>query len=91
MAEVAETLKDRSATHGSFHDNGVIAIRLREVLRNTPNWKNLTPDQQLALEEIALKIARLLSQGAPVNFEETWHDIAGYATLGQKACKTRMK
>ena len=40
---------------------------------------DLEPDQREALEMLALKIARILN-GDP-NYADSWHDVAGYATL----------
>lgn len=40
---------------------------------------DLDPDQREALEMIAHKIARILN-GDP-NYADSWHDVAGYATL----------
>lgn len=85
---VDDILQRRGQTHGDFSDNAQIALELRATMRAAPNYENLFPAQRLALEEIALKMARLLSEGAPIDFKETWDDIAGYATLGGNACGT---
>jgi|KBSMisStandDraft_5_1062788.scaffolds.fasta_scaffold4881817_1 hypothetical protein len=79
------TFKQRSSTHGDYAENARIAISLRQTLRNSGNWDSLSPGQQLALDEIALKIARIVSLGAGQT-KEHWHDIQGYAKLGEDAC-----
>ncbi len=80
-------LSQRGATHGDFGDNATCALQIREVMRSMkPHWSNCTAEQRLALEEIALKIARILSGGNKV--AEHWLDIQGYAKLGEKACTT---
>lgn len=77
------TLADRGKTHGNFMDNSTIGMLLRCTWRAAPNWNRLSPVQQLALDEIALKIARILSAGSDPNNPEHWHDLAGYAILGE--------
>lgn len=79
------TLEERGGTHGSFADNGLICQTLRAALRTSPNWRQLLPAQQLALDEMTLKMARLLSAGADPLATEHWHDIAGYALLAERA------
>lgn len=59
---------------------------LREEMRVMGNWNALHSSQQLALDEIALKLARILSPGADPHLKEHWHDIQGYAKLGENAC-----
>jgi hypothetical protein len=83
---VSATLQQRGGTHGKFTDNAAIAQDLRTRMRAAPNWDKQHPAQQLALDEIALKIARILSDGADPAFAEHWHDIQGYAKLGEQAC-----
>lgn len=80
------TLQQRGSTHGDFSENAVIAQDLRTRIRAARNWDKLRPAQQLALDEIALKMARILSDGSDPAFAEHWHDIQGYATLGEQAC-----
>ncbi len=78
-------MSERGSTHGDFGDNATIALQTRELWRaQKPGWSNCTAEQRLALEEIALKVARILSGGQDV--KEHWLDIAGYSTLGSKSC-----
>jgi hypothetical protein len=80
------TFKQRSGTHGSYSENARLTGMLRDIMRATGNWDKLLPAQRLSLEEIALKLARILSTGADPHFKEHWHDIQGYAKLGEDAC-----
>ena len=80
------TFKQRSGTHGTFTENGRIAMQMRELFRSTGNWQALNPAQQLALDEMALKLARILSTGADPHFKEHFHDLQGYAKLAEDAC-----
>jgi hypothetical protein len=86
--DLTVTFKQRSGTHGRFNENANIAMQTRKLWHSTGNWQALAPAQQLALEEIALKVARILSTGADPHFKEHWFDIGGYAKLGEDACTT---
>lgn len=86
MNAIDKTLEDRGKTHGDFEENALVAQAIRTALREGGNWDSLFAHQQLALDEIALKMARIVSKGADRNFKEPWHDIEGYAKLGGKLC-----
>lgn len=74
------TLAARGAQYGEFKWQAHIAQRLKDLMRGEADgWDKLAPDQAEALEMIAHKIARILN-GNP-NYHDSWHDIAGYATL----------
>ena len=77
--KIEDTLETRETMYGSFFGVSCIAQDLKAVMRSTENWAGLSPDQQESLEMIANKIARVLN-GDP-DFFDSWHDIAGYATL----------
>lgn len=78
----------RGPTHGSFKMNGAIASKLRAIWRNCPGWEYLSDAQKLAMDEIAIKQARILSATTPdgAKFREHWDDIGGYAKLGGDEC-----
>jgi len=82
VGSLSSILEQRGNTHGSFSDNARIATATRELWRDTANWSKLRPTQRLALEEIALKIARILSAGSDCSNPEHWHDGAGYFMKG---------
>lgn len=80
---IEATLKDREKTHGKFKNVAQTAQRLKDTFR----WAgidHLNAEQREALDLVASKIARILC-GDP-NYADNWHDIAGYARLGEKAC-----
>lgn len=76
---INETLTERGNRYGSFLDNATLTQALTETMRLTNKWGALETDQKEALEMIAHKISRILN-GDP-NYADSWHDIAGYATL----------
>lgn len=80
---IAATIAERAATYGDFGSQARITQELKCTMSLTPNWDtSLDPPQREALEMIASKIARILN-GDP-NYADSWHDIAGYATLIEK-------
>lgn len=84
MAEVAivETLKQRGDRYGPFKGHALITQSLKEVMFDSGGWSRLSPSQKEALEMVAHKIGRILN-GDP-NYADSWHDIAGYASLVDK-------
>lgn len=77
--EIDNTVTQRGERYGLFADGAVIMQDLKTVMRATPGWERLTPNQREALEMIQHKIGRVLN-GDPT-YDDNWRDIAGYATL----------
>ena len=74
------TLAQRQQTHGDFSSNAEASQMLkRTVLAYTT--QKLSVVQLEALDNICQKIARIIT-GNP-NHSDSWHDIAGYATLAE--------
>ncbi len=76
---IEATLADRGAKYGVFAEHAEITQCLKHIMRETPKWKHLLPDQKECLEMIAHKIGRILN-GDP-NYHDSWHDIVGYTKL----------
>lgn len=76
---IDDTLAERGSRYGEFKSHARITQCLKDVMRNTDNWKDLTDSQKECLEMIAHKIGRILN-GDP-NYHDSWHDIVGYAKL----------
>lgn len=77
---VAATLAERGSRYGKFTDHADVTQRLKAVMQHpAANWAKLADDQKEALEMIAHKIGRILS--GDNNYADSWHDIAGYASL----------
>jgi len=77
---IDSTLKDRGEKYGEFRTHAEITQKLKFVVSNYNG--RLAPMHQEALDMIMHKIARILN-GDP-NYADSWHDIAGYATLVEK-------
>lgn len=82
MTDVSNTLNARSARYGTFSVQAAISQTMKNLMRQSPNWDSLDPDMAEALDMIQHKIARILN-GDP-RYADSWHDIAGYATLVDK-------
>jgi hypothetical protein len=82
LASITCTLTERGQRYGKFTGHAEITQELKRTMRETSNWKKLSPDQQESLEMIAHKIGRILN-GDP-DYADSWHDIAGYAELIDK-------
>ena len=82
MSDIEETLKERGSRYGDFKYHGKLSQELKECMKSGLSWSKLDPDQKEALEMIQHKVARILN-GDP-NYDDSWRDIAGYATLIEK-------
>ena len=79
MSDIASTLQERGSRYGVFAEQAAIAQKLKDVMRDTPNWNRLAPDQKEALDMECNKNARILN-GDP-DFHDSWHDKVGYNKL----------
>lgn len=78
-SDVNKTLDERGERYGKFRSHAELSQKLKQAMKEKATWWDLSPSQQVSLEMIAHKIARILN-GDP-NYADSWHDIAGYATL----------
>lgn len=76
---IENTLQERETRYGEYMDVAIIAQSIKYAMQQSKNWSELDPDQMESLDMIANKIGRILN-GDP-NYDDSWHDIAGYATL----------
>jgi exopolyphosphatase/pppGpp-phosphohydrolase len=84
MVDVNETLKERGERYGgSYEQDDKCALVIMEIFANTPNWFKLSSSHKHALIMTAVKLSRILN-GDP-NHKDSWHDIAGYATLAERS------
>jgi len=75
---IKETLNQRQSQYGSFEDVAMITEQMVDIMRKG-YYENLAYNQKMALYMICSKMARIVN-GDP-NHKDSWHDIAGYATL----------
>lgn len=81
--DIENTLGERQHTHGNFRENAIASQQLKTTVA-AYTTKALTPMQAEALDNICQKLARIIT-GNP-NHADSWHDIAGYATLAERDC-----
>jgi len=79
MSSHTETTNERGKRYGSFLGQSRITQELKDTMKRSPNWTTLSSSQKESLEMIQHKVARILN-GDP-NYSDSWHDIAGYASL----------
>ena len=83
MTNVNSTLDERGKRYGDFGGHARITQSIKDCMYDTAKWRGLSADKKEALEMIAHKIGRILN-GDP-DYVDSWHDIAGYATLVEKS------
>ncbi len=81
VRDITTILLERHNEYGGFEDVACISQSLKSTFRvyGKIRWHHMQDDQKEALEMIASKIARILNGNT--NNEDSWRDIAGYATL----------
>ena len=72
-------IEERDTTHSAFSHHADISQRVKDTLRESPNWGKLSYDKREAMETIVHKLSRILN-GKP-EYVDAWHDISRYATL----------
>jgi len=78
---VNETLDERAKTHGDFESYARTMVELIATIDLNGNGQ-LTAVQHQGLYMILSKITRIINGNA--NHADSWHDIAGYATLVER-------
>jgi len=82
MSDVQSTLEQRGCRYGQFIGQAEVTQDFKRLLQNhltRRNYKVLPDIQQEALDMIFSKIARIIN--GDNNYDDSWHDIAGYASL----------
>jgi hypothetical protein len=79
---IDHTLIERGGRYGKFEGHAAITQDLKFIMKDFQGgdaWNRLNESQRESLEMIVHKIGRILN-GDP-NYDDSWVDIAGYATL----------
>lgn len=79
ISSIGAIITERGTRYGKFKDGADIMQSLKDTMRDVDGWNNLTASQKEALDMIQHKIGRILN-GDPT-YDDSWKDIAGYATL----------
>lgn len=81
---IESTLKDRGSVYGSYQVGTEFRAKVMDLIDTTRckhGFKPLTTVEKVYIFDIINKLSRLV---ATPNHIDTWHDIAGYATLVEK-------
>ncbi|MEG9531615.1 DUF6378 domain-containing protein [Mannheimia indoligenes] len=78
MKTTQNILDEREQQHGSYDSFAQIYGGLRKI--SDQHAEKLTWRQQISVEMILFKLARILNNGS--NHQDNWQDTAGYALLG---------
>lgn len=84
---INDTLAARGACYGTFAGHADVTQKLKWALSFGENFESLEAVHLEALEMIAHKMGRIVN-GDP-NYADSWHDIAGYATLVEQWLASR--
>jgi hypothetical protein len=76
---IEDVLEQREATHGDFPTKATTIQVLKNIMRGTEKWRDLSFAQQESLDMIMTKVGRIL-HGNP-NEPDHWLDIIGYTKL----------
>ena len=81
MSDILKTLDERHNRYGTYMDVAKTSQQLKEILSDAVenNTAFFTFDMIESLDMICNKLARIVN-GDP-SYDDSWHDIAGYATL----------
>jgi transposase len=81
LKDISDTLDERGTRYGLFVGQADASQALKRVVYSILDDRGtrVENDQLEALEMICHKMARIMN-GDP-NYSDSWHDIAGYATL----------
>jgi len=81
MSDIKSTLDERGTRYGDFRAHAKVTQDFKSVLMDAlASRDKVLPDiQQEALEMIFHKVGRIIN--GDNNYADSWHDIAGYATL----------
>ena len=85
MSDIDSTLNERGARYGNYSDVASTTQQLMSIVECGANYEHLNAEQKTSLFMICNKIARAVN-GDPQYFDN-YRDIAGYATLAERACE----
>lgn len=74
-----ELLAKRGERYGDYFEVACLSQTLKNVMRNSLRWRDLSPAHQESLDMVANKLARMLC-GDPTYLDNI-DDIIGYMTL----------
>lgn len=88
-SKIEDTLEERENNYGNFKTHAGISQNMLGIAKKGSGWEKMSATQKEGFEMIVHKLARL-ANGNP-NHLDSWHDIAGYATLVEQITDEGMK
>lgn len=92
MSDLTDTISKREATYGGFDKVATTAQNLKQAFYEGialgQTGGKFNDPQKESLDMILHKLARIAC-GDP-HYKDNWHDIAGYALLGEKYCEDNL-
>lgn len=82
MTTINATLNERGSRYGGFEGHAKVTVQLKQALQKCPKYDTLHPVAREALDMIAHKMGRIIN--GDQSYADSWHDIAGYATLAEQ-------
>jgi hypothetical protein len=82
---ISDTLDKRAKNYGVYTRVSIVSQNLKEILRSGAAWEMTEPYMRESLDMICNKLSRIVN-GNPY-YDDSWHDIAGYATLVEEELK----
>ncbi len=79
MSEGKRVIDERREVRGPYKDQANLCQLLKSIFREKANWRRLPLEQRESLDNIANKIARILT--GDHDELDAWGDISGYAEL----------
>ncbi len=82
-----DDLNNRNKSHGCFYYSAKISQGIKYVMHHDGDWDKLNCIQKEALDNIAIKISRIIS--GDQDLIDHWYDISGYAELARQDAESR--
>lgn len=80
-SKMEQTLAERGSRYGSWRLQSSVTQQIKRAMADTPNWDKLPDYLREAFDQIANKMARVLS--GDWMYDDNMHDMAGYASLAE--------
>lgn len=80
---VDEILKARGGAtgpYGPFYNNAEVSQKIKDIMRRSRSWDKLDLGEKEALDQIALKMSRIVTGNDP-HYLDNWDDIQGYVRI----------
>jgi hypothetical protein len=91
MSGIKDTFADRASVYGNFRLGSQVEAEIMKTIRDryeTEHGYKINPVYDTWINHIAIKLSRISMTPDHV---DSWHDIAGYATLVEKELRKNAK